>query len=84
MPFADYALNENRYRMLKMMNPTHADELMAMSQNDVDKAWKFLNGRAQALELNKKGRQEILPPFFIAYIVSLSLISVPLLWPSLP
>jgi len=53
MPFADYALNENRYRMLKMMNPAHADELMAMSQKDVDKAWKFLNGRAKALEPEK-------------------------------
>jgi pyruvate-ferredoxin/flavodoxin oxidoreductase len=53
MPFADYALNENRYRMLKMMNPTHADELMAMAQNDVEKAWKFLEGRAKALEPGK-------------------------------
>ena len=54
MPFADYALNENRYRMLKMMNPTHADELMALSQKDVDKSWKFLEGRAKALEPEKK------------------------------
>ncbi|MCK5227383.1 MAG: hypothetical protein KAK02_04215, partial [Desulfobulbaceae bacterium] len=54
MPFADYALNENRYRMLKMMNPTHADELMALSQKDVDKSWKFLEGRAKALEPAKK------------------------------
>ncbi len=53
MPFAEYALNENRYRMLKMMNPEHADELMAMAQKDVDKAWKFLNGRAKALEPEK-------------------------------
>ena len=53
MPFADYALNENRYRMLKMMNPTQADELMAMAQNDVEKAWKFLEGRAKALEPGK-------------------------------
>jgi pyruvate-ferredoxin/flavodoxin oxidoreductase len=53
MPFADYALNENRYRMLKMMNPAHADELMAMAQNDVEKAWKFLEGRANALEPGK-------------------------------
>ncbi len=51
--FADYALNENRYRMLKMMNPEHADELMALAQKDVDKAWKFLNGRAKALEPEK-------------------------------
>jgi pyruvate-ferredoxin/flavodoxin oxidoreductase len=53
IPFADYALKENRYRMLKMMNPEHAEELMAMSQKDVDKAWKFLEGRAKALEPGK-------------------------------
>jgi len=53
IPFADYALNENRYRMLKMMNPAHADELMALAQNDVEKAWKFLEGRAKALEPGK-------------------------------
>jgi pyruvate-ferredoxin/flavodoxin oxidoreductase len=53
MPFADYALNENRYRMLKMMNPAHADELLAMAQKDVEKAWKFLEGRAKALEPEK-------------------------------
>jgi len=50
IPFADYALNENRYRMLKMMNPAHAEELMAMSQKDVEKGWRFLEGRFQALE----------------------------------
>ncbi len=54
IPFAEYALNENRYRALKMMNPEHADELMAMSQKDVDKAWNFLVGRAAALEPKKK------------------------------
>ncbi len=48
--FAEYALNENRYRMLKMSNPEHCDELMAASQKDVDKAWKFLKGRFKALE----------------------------------
>ncbi len=53
--FAEYALNENRYRMLKMMNPEHADELMALSQNDVDKGWRFLEGRAAALEPCKGG-----------------------------
>jgi len=36
--------------MLKMSNPEMADELMAMSQKDVDKAWKFLKGRFKALE----------------------------------
>jgi pyruvate-ferredoxin/flavodoxin oxidoreductase len=54
IPFAEYALNENRYRALKMMNPEHADELMAMSQKDVEKSWKFLEGRAKALEPAKK------------------------------
>jgi pyruvate-ferredoxin/flavodoxin oxidoreductase len=54
IPFAEYALNENRYRALKMMNPEHADELMAMSQKDVEKGWKFLEGRAKSLEPEKK------------------------------
>ncbi|MCW5209072.1 pyruvate:ferredoxin (flavodoxin) oxidoreductase, partial [Desulfobulbus sp. US1] len=48
--FADYALNENRYRMLKMANPEHCDELMEASQKDVDKSWKFLQSRFKALE----------------------------------
>jgi pyruvate:ferredoxin (flavodoxin) oxidoreductase, homodimeric len=48
--FAEYALNENRYRMLKLSNPTMADELMAQSQKDVDKSWKLLKGWAKALE----------------------------------
>lgn len=54
IPFAEYALKENRYRSLKMMNPAHADELMAMVQKDVEKAWRFLEGRAKALEPEKK------------------------------
>lgn len=53
MPFAEYALSENRYRMLKMMNPEHADELMDLSQKDVNKSWNFLVGRAAALEPGK-------------------------------
>jgi pyruvate-ferredoxin/flavodoxin oxidoreductase len=48
--FADYAMNENRYRMLKLANPEMADELMALSQKDVDKSWKLLKGWAKALE----------------------------------
>jgi pyruvate-ferredoxin/flavodoxin oxidoreductase len=48
--FADYALGENRYRMLKMANPDMADELMALSQKDVDKSLKFLKSRFNALE----------------------------------
>ncbi|MCI5146599.1 MAG: pyruvate:ferredoxin (flavodoxin) oxidoreductase, partial [Candidatus Electrothrix sp. AR3] len=48
--FADYALNENRYRMLKMANPEQCDELMAASQKDVEKGWKFLQSRFNSLE----------------------------------
>ena len=48
--FADYAMNENRYRMLKLANPDMADELMALSQKDVDKSWKLLKGWAKSLE----------------------------------
>ena len=51
IPFSEYALNENRYRMLKLANPTMADELMAASQKDVDKAWKLLKGWAKALDV---------------------------------
>ncbi len=50
MPFSEYALAENRYRMLKLSNPEMADQLMEQSQKDVDKSWKFLIGRAKALE----------------------------------
>jgi pyruvate-ferredoxin/flavodoxin oxidoreductase len=52
--FDEYALGENRYRTLKRVNPKHADELMALSQKDVLKSWKFLKGRAQALEPEKE------------------------------
>ncbi|MHB8810420.1 MAG: thiamine pyrophosphate-dependent enzyme, partial [Desulfobulbaceae bacterium] len=48
--FADYALNENRYRALKITNPSMFDELMAKAQQDVERGWKFLEGRAKALE----------------------------------
>lgn len=48
--FADYALGENRYRMLKRVNADSADRLMAESQKDVLKGWKFLKSLAAALE----------------------------------
>ena len=50
IPFDEYALGENRYRALKITNPSMADELMAQSQKDVTRAWKFLEGRFKALE----------------------------------
>lgn len=51
--FEEYAMAENRYRMLKMMNPAHAEELMAQSQKDVTKSWKFLVARAASMEPEK-------------------------------
>ncbi|MGI6657255.1 MAG: pyruvate:ferredoxin (flavodoxin) oxidoreductase [Desulfobulbus sp.] len=50
IPFSEYALKENRYRMLNISNPEQAEELMAQSQKDVDKAWKLLKGWAKALD----------------------------------
>ena len=48
--FEEYALGENRYRMLKRVNPSSADQLLAESQKDVLKGWKFLKSLAAALE----------------------------------
>jgi pyruvate-ferredoxin/flavodoxin oxidoreductase len=53
MTFAEYAMAENRYRALKITNPSMADELMAQSQKDVERGWKFLEGRFKALEPEK-------------------------------
>jgi len=52
--FDEYAMGENRYRMLKRVNPENAGKLMELSQKDVLKSWKFLKGRAQALEPEKE------------------------------
>jgi pyruvate-ferredoxin/flavodoxin oxidoreductase len=52
IPFAEYAMGENRYRMLKMTNPKMADKLMEQSQKDVERAWKALKGRFKALEMD--------------------------------
>ncbi len=50
LKFAEYALNENRYRQLKMANPSQCDALMEASQKDVEKGWKFLQSRFKSLE----------------------------------
>jgi pyruvate-ferredoxin/flavodoxin oxidoreductase len=50
LSFEDYALGENRYRTLKRVNPNDADELMALSQKDVMKSWRFINGLQKSLE----------------------------------
>jgi len=36
--------------MLKLSNPDQFDQLMEASQKDVEKGWKFLQGRYKALE----------------------------------
>jgi len=41
---------ENRYRTLKRVNPTNAEDLLAASQKDTLKSWKFLKSLAAALE----------------------------------
>jgi len=48
--FEEYAFGENRYRMLKRVNPEQADQLMKQSQKDVLKSWKFLKGLQGSLE----------------------------------
>ncbi len=48
--FGDYILSENRYKMLKRINPSEADGLIAQAEKDAMKAWKFLKGRRDALE----------------------------------
>ncbi len=50
IPFAEYAMNENRYRALRLTNPEHADELFAQVQQDVERGWRSLVARAKALE----------------------------------
>ncbi len=55
--FEEYALGENRYRMLKRVNPDMADGLLAASQKDVTKGWKFLKSLAVALEPEAKEQE---------------------------
>lgn len=52
--FEEYALGENRYRTLKRVNPSMADQLLADSQKDVLKGWRFLKSLAAALEPTPK------------------------------
>ncbi len=56
--FEEYALGENRYRTLKRVNPEHADQLMAQSQKDVLKSYRFLRGLQKSLEPEKEEDQQ--------------------------
>jgi len=42
----DYTENELRYRMLRLTNPKHADQLMQMAQAQVDRKWKLYEDMA--------------------------------------
>ncbi|OQX19727.1 MAG: pyruvate:ferredoxin (flavodoxin) oxidoreductase, partial [Desulfobulbaceae bacterium A2] len=53
IPFAEYAMNENRYRALKLTNPGMFDQLMGLAQKDVERGWKFLQSRFKSLEGDK-------------------------------
>jgi pyruvate-ferredoxin/flavodoxin oxidoreductase len=50
LSFDEYALGENRYRSLKLVNPDAADALLQQSQRDVNKGWAFLKSLSAALE----------------------------------
>jgi pyruvate-ferredoxin/flavodoxin oxidoreductase len=41
IPFAEVAAKEARYAVLKRVNPAHADELMALAQQDIDTRWEL-------------------------------------------
>jgi pyruvate-ferredoxin/flavodoxin oxidoreductase len=40
IPFKNYALNENRYRMLSQTNPEHADALLQHAQEAINTRWQ--------------------------------------------
>ncbi|MEJ2289020.1 MAG: pyruvate:ferredoxin (flavodoxin) oxidoreductase [Deinococcales bacterium] len=48
IPFSDYALAENRYRMLRQTSPDDADRLMAEAQESVNERWALYERLAKA------------------------------------
>ena len=47
MSFEEYAYGENRYRVLKKINPDAAAKLMALAEEDTKKSWKMYEQMAQ-------------------------------------
>jgi len=45
--FRDYALNENRYRMLRQINPASAERLLTAAQTAIEDRWKALEQLAK-------------------------------------
>jgi pyruvate-ferredoxin/flavodoxin oxidoreductase len=48
--FEEYAMSENRYRVLAKTNPDHVDELMKSAQADVWKRWQHYERLAEGVE----------------------------------
>jgi pyruvate-ferredoxin/flavodoxin oxidoreductase len=44
--FEEYAYGENRYRVLKKINPEHAAELLKLAQKDIDRTQKMYRNLA--------------------------------------
>ncbi len=40
IPISEYTKHENRFRILERINPKHAEELMKLAQEDIDKRWQ--------------------------------------------
>ncbi|MCU0316194.1 MAG: pyruvate:ferredoxin (flavodoxin) oxidoreductase [Fimbriimonadaceae bacterium] len=47
--FKDYAMQEQRYRQLHQSNPTHADELMTLAEEAIQKKWDLYEQMAQII-----------------------------------
>jgi pyruvate-ferredoxin/flavodoxin oxidoreductase len=41
IPFSEYAINQNRFRVLKQRDPAHSEQLIAAAQKDIDARMNF-------------------------------------------
>jgi pyruvate-ferredoxin/flavodoxin oxidoreductase len=53
--FQEYALHENRYRMLKQINPKEADHLFKLAQESIWSRWKEYAQMAEAHTATTQG-----------------------------
>jgi len=47
IPVSEYMYSENRYRILKSMDPVRAEELAELAQKDVDRRWHMYSNMAE-------------------------------------
>ncbi|WP_299431260.1 pyruvate:ferredoxin (flavodoxin) oxidoreductase [uncultured Meiothermus sp.] len=52
--FKEYALHENRYRMLRQINPMEAEHLFRVAQDSIIARWKDYEQMARAVETTEK------------------------------